>query len=282
MAIKEYCKNVFRIAFSGACAAVNAVSFILSTFVEAYLWLCPPKESTMKDLGAIIPCITFFGVLLFTLLIVAPYQIYKKQQEEIEKLQRERNVGIEKLKQRLASTAKEIKNLMDILSHERATMPFLQDNATIFLIQRWLDSAKISLDYQNKYFGRYTCLPTEVSLVRDCYVLILVEDWINNSKAYGIFLKTTCSFFKGCIEQMERDTGIPISIKITPSAIIVHNKKLFGSKPFEFRPCLLEDALARNAEEKPDHADIVIRVKNALSDTKKYLKTKELLKEETI
>jgi len=39
----------------------------------------------MKDLGAIIPCFTFFVVLLFILLVVAPYKLCKKQWQENEK-----------------------------------------------------------------------------------------------------------------------------------------------------------------------------------------------------
>jgi hypothetical protein len=82
----KYPYRVLSVAFSGACAAVNVVSFIISTFVEAYFRIFPPKEPTMKDLTAIIPFVTFFVVLLFTLLIMAPYLIYRKQQQKIKDL----------------------------------------------------------------------------------------------------------------------------------------------------------------------------------------------------
>ncbi len=220
-----------------------------------------------------------FGIALFAFGLFLG--IYAWSRGDITKIDEAEN---EKLKQRLESVIKEIVNLMKKLGQNSNTGHFLQDKAENYLIQRWLDVAKISLDDPNKYFSDCNCLPAEDDLVKNCYILLYAEDWINNSKTLDYLFRNARTFFLGGIQHMCETTGIPTDIKITPTSITAQNEKLFGSKSFKFlfKYYTLEEALARNGVEVLDPTNIVMRVKKSLKDVKDYLVNRGLLKEEAI
>ncbi|MGD1043318.1 MAG: hypothetical protein ABR913_09720 [Sedimentisphaerales bacterium] len=86
MSFVQYYLRVLSIAFSGAWAVANAVSFVLSILFGVIAWKYPPKESIVKDLMWVIPLAIFVVILIISVAIVAPYQIYQNQQQKIDEL----------------------------------------------------------------------------------------------------------------------------------------------------------------------------------------------------
>jgi len=178
----------------------------------------------------------------------------------------------EKLKQRLEHILEEFITIKQNLKSDIAKST-ISDMASRYIIQRWLDEAKISQDSQIAYFSDYIYYDGEFDLVRDCYVLLYIEDWISDTHL-DLFYRNTRDFFKGGIEEMCKATNVKTDVKVTTSAITVNNEKLFGSKSFEyfFRYYSLEDALAKVGEGRLDPTDIVKRTQKALLSVKEYLK----------
>lgn len=91
MAFVQYCLRVLSIAFSGAWAIANGVSFLLPIFAGYYVWKRPHWESTMKNLLWAIPLAVFVVFLTVSVAIVAPYRIYQEQQQTIAQLKNVHN-----------------------------------------------------------------------------------------------------------------------------------------------------------------------------------------------
>ncbi len=191
-----------------------------------------------------------FG-LIFISVILTSYSMYKKQQREISDLNLKLDIKNEKLKQRLEPIIEEIVKLIRNL-HYTYFLHSLPTKASHYLIQKWLDDAKISKNDQSKYFSHCICLPTEFSLARDCYVLLNLEDTIGDSRISD-FLSDAQAYFKNGIEEMRKATGVSISSE------------------FSFKRYSLEEALAKNDEEILDPTDIVVRVKKALMNVNDYV-----------
>jgi hypothetical protein len=283
--VKQYIKDLF----AGFCRSYDGIGFWFGAISAILLLLLPSFDlggkmnATLTIMSLSSRLLIVFG-FIFISVILTSYSIYKKHREEIADLQRKLDAERENLKQRLEPVIKEIDNLMRVLSRDRATRHFLQDKAENYLIQKWLDEAKISFDNQNKYFSDCNCLPAEVDVVRNCYILLYAEDWIDNSKTLDYLFRNARTFFLGGMQRMCAATDTSADIKITPAIITIHNENLYGSTPFEFhfKYYSLDDALARNDEEILNPTDIVRRVEKSLRYVKDYLIAKELLKEETI
>ena len=122
----KYGWDVLYLAFKGAWAITECAAAIIAILGGVIVWKYPRWESTMKNLLWMIPVGFFVLLLILRVAIVAPYDIYKSQQQKINESQntlKETQEKVSKSQNDLAVAQDRINELKDKLAIAQKQTP---------------------------------------------------------------------------------------------------------------------------------------------------------------